>query len=359
MMRLLAGEPLGRRLGTGGHHRASALHCDRRAEMILAMNGSTGTAMPQSIAPMLATAGELPTDDDNWAFEFKWDGIRAVSYVENGEIRFVSRNDNDLTGGFGELQAPAGFLGFGPAVLDGEIVAFDDTVVPSFQLLQPRIHGPAASAVQRRAAAYLVFDVVFLHGTLLLDEPYSQRRLLLEQIGVEDIEGWAVAPSFPGPGVDVFGASIDQGLEGLVAKRLDSRYTPGRRSPAWIKVKHVKTQEVVLGGWTRGGGNRSGTIGALLLGIPGHDGLEYVGKVGSGFDFKELAMLGRRFAGLVADRSPFSTLLSTAEARSATWVRPELVAEVTFTGWTNGGRLRHPVWRGLRLDKSPADVTLE
>jgi bifunctional non-homologous end joining protein LigD len=323
------------------------------------MNSSTAVEMPRSIAPMLATAGRLPDDDDSWAFEFKWDGIRAISYLEGDRVRFVSRNDNDLTGAFRELQAPEGFLGFGPAVLDGEIVAFDDKGVPSFQLLQPRIHGPGASAGSGRGIAYLVFDVLFFHSTLLLDEPYSERRLRLEQIGVEELEGWTVAPSFPGPGGDVFDASVDQGLEGVVAKRLDSRYTPGRRSPSWIKVKHVKTQEVVVGGWTHGGGSRSGTIGALLLGIPGPDGLGYVGKVGSGFDGKELAMLGNRFAGLMADRSPFSTSLSAAEARAAAWVRPDLVAEVTFTGWTNGGRLRHPVWRGLRLDKSPADVTLE
>jgi bifunctional non-homologous end joining protein LigD len=323
------------------------------------MDRSAGAQMPRSIAPMLASPGQLPPDEDDWAFELKWDGIRAISYVEADRARFVSRNDNDLTASFTELQPPDGSVAFGRAVLDGEIVAFDDTGIPSFQLLQPRIHGPGSSQISRRALAYLVFDVLFLDGRLLVDEPYSERRRLLERAGLETTGSWTVAPSFPGPGRDIYDASLAQGLEGVVAKRLDSRYTPGRRSPSWIKVKHVKTQEVVVGGWTRGGGARTGSLGALLLGIPGSSGLRYVGKVGSGFDRKELEMLGRRLTGLVADRSPFSSPLSTTEARAATWVQPSLVGEVTFTGWTTGGRLRHPVWRGLRADKSATDVSLE
>jgi len=323
------------------------------------MDRSVSSQMPRSIAPMLATPGPLPADGDDWAFEFKWDGIRAIGYVEEGRARFASRNDNDLTASFAELQPAGGQLGAGGVILDGEIVAFDDKGVPSFQLIQPHIHGPGASAGGARALAYVVFDVLFLYGNLLLEEPYSERRLLLESAGLEQVRGWTVAPSFPGPGDDVYEASVAAGLEGVVAKRLGSRYTPGRRSPSWIKVKHVRTQDVVVGGWSHGAGSRSGSIGALLLGVPDASGLRYVGKVGSGFDGRELAMLTARFAGLEADRSPFSTALTAAEARAATWIRATLVGEVSFTGWTSAGRLRQPVWHGLRPDKSPAEVAIE
>jgi bifunctional non-homologous end joining protein LigD len=352
------------------------------------MNRTGSGHMPQSIAPMLATAGPLPPDDGNWAFEFKWDGIRAVAFVEAGRARFASRNDNDLTGSIPELQPGEGALEL-PVVLDGEIVAFDETGVPRFQLLQnrgrqpnrPGGHRPGRSDRARAAGggagksatgdagstggagggavAYIVFDVLWLGGNSLMARSYSERRQVLDTLDFGGLPAWTAAPSFPGPGDDVFAASRERGLEGVVAKRLDSRYTPGRRSPAWIKAKHQRMQEVVVGGWTRGEGSRSGTIGALLLGIPGAGGLTYVGKVGSGFDGRELKALGERFAPLVADRSPFSTPVPTADARIATWLDPTLVGEVVFSEWTDSGRLRQPVWRGLRLDKSPSEVTRE
>jgi bifunctional non-homologous end joining protein LigD len=339
--------------------------------MIGRMDRTDGGRMPQSIAPMLATPGALPAGDGNWAFEFKWDGIRAVVFVEAGRARFASRNDNDLTGSIPELQPPVEAFAV-PVVLDGEIVAFDETGVPRFQLLQNRGRQPGRARASRQgrpdaaaggpsagAVAYLVFDVLWLDGNSLMDRTYSERRHVLETLDLTGAPLWSVAPSFPGPGEDVFAASRDQGLEGVVSKRLDSRYTPGRRSPAWIKTKHQRMQEVVVGGWTRGEGSRSGTIGALLLGIPGAGGLGYVGKVGSGFDGRELKALGERFAGLVADQSPFVTPVPTADARTATWLEPTLVGEVVFSEWTDSGRLRQPVWRGLRLDKSPGEVTRE
>jgi bifunctional non-homologous end joining protein LigD len=346
--------------------------------MIAPMDRTAADPMPQSIAPMLATAGPLPPDDGNWAFEFKWDGIRAVAFVEGGKARFASRNDNDLTGSIPEMQPPEGILAL-PVVLDGEIVAFDATGVPRFQLLQnrgrrPSQAGGASSTRQGRAAgrgdgvlghgragalAYLVFDILWLDGNSLMNRSFSERRQALEALDLAGLPLWSVAPSFPGPGEDVFAASRDRGLEGVVAKRLDSRYSPGRQSPAWVKTKHQRMQEVVVGGWTRGEGSRSATIGALLLGTPGAGGLTYVGKVGSGFSGTELKALGERFSSLVADRSPFATPVPTADARSATWLEPSLVGEVVFSEWTDLGRLRQPVWRGLRLDKSPSEVRRE
>ncbi|MFZ0172661.1 MAG: non-homologous end-joining DNA ligase [Acidimicrobiales bacterium] len=322
------------------------------------MDGSSLATMPRSIAPMLATAGHLPADEAGWAFEFKWDGIRAIAFLQAGQVRFASRNDKDLTGSVPELQ-PGGALGELSAVLDGEIVALDERGVPRFQLLQNRGRESGPGANRSAGVAYIVFDIVWLAGRSLMGEPYSERRRVLDCLGLGRVQGWMVAPSFSGPGEDVFEASRQRHLEGVVAKRLDSRYSPGRRSSAWVKVKHAKDQEVVIGGWTRGEGSRSGSIGALLLGVNGPEGLAYVGKVGSGFDGRELRMLAARFADLVADGSPFSTPVPAADARVATWLQPSLVGEVSYTEWTDSGRLRQPVWRGLRPDKSPADVVRE
>jgi bifunctional non-homologous end joining protein LigD len=259
---------------------------------------------------MLATAGSLPADDGSWAFEFKWDGIRAICYVERGEARFVSRNGNNLTSSFHSLQPHDSSLEGSDLVLDGEIVAFDERGIPSFQALQSRGHGPSA------AVAYIIFDVLWLDGSSMMDKPYAERRAVLEDLALDRIASWSVAPSFAGPGSDVVAASGERGLEGVVAKRLDSRYIPGSRSPLWIKVKHVRSQEVVIGGFTQGGGSRSGSIGALLLGVADVSGLRYVGKVGSGFDSEELRSLGTALSKIPAKVSPFSEVLHlTGERR--------------------------------------------
>jgi bifunctional non-homologous end joining protein LigD len=170
---------------------------------------------------------------------------------------------------------------------------------------------------------------------------------------------WQTGPAFDGGGADVLRASREQGMEGVVAKRRDSVYEPGRRSPAWRKIKHVNTQEVVVGGWRPGGGRRQGRIGSLMLGIPGAGGLRYVGQVGTGFSDALLEDLGRRLAGLACPSSPFDGPLPSAIARVAHWVRPDLVGEVAFAEWTGDGLLRQPSWRGLRPDKSPGDVVPE
>ncbi len=206
----------------------------------------------------------------------------------------------------------------------------------------------------------MVFDVLHLDGSPRLDEPYSKRRKLLESLKLSKGANWTIGPSLPGPGSDVLAASLERGLEGVVAKRTDSRYQPGRRSPAWRKVKNFRTQEVVVGGYTPGEGKRSGSIGSLLLGIPTEEGgLDYVGQVGTGFSEEILRDLGRTFAERVRDRSPFSTKVPPNYAKKATWLEPDLVGEVAFSEWTNDGRLRQPAWRGLRADKSPAEVVRE
>jgi len=244
-------------------------------------------------------------------------------------------------------------------------VALDQHGRPRFQLLQTRIHALGADKVKRLAAeqpiVYMVFDVLYVDGTLLLDLPYVERRHRLEGLNLvtKETQNWALSPQFAGPGSDVLQASRTQGLEGIVAKRLDSPYVPGRRSPTWRKIKNLLAQEVVVGGFTPGQGNRQGRLGSLLLGIPSSDGLRYVGQVGTGFSGETLDDLAARLGPLRSDHSPFVTEVPPRYESVATWVEPSLVGEVGFSEWTNEGRLRQPSWRGLRSDKSPDEVHRE
>jgi bifunctional non-homologous end joining protein LigD len=253
-------------------------------------------------------------------------------------------------------------LGSREVVLDGELVAFDEQGRPSFGTLQSRMHVTDAASVRRLAAStpvtYLVFDVLHLDGRSLLGFPYTERRELLESLELSG-PSWQTPPWFPGGGDAVLAASKEQGLEGVIAKRLDSRYYAGKRSDCWLKVKNLRTQEVVIGGWKPGEGRRKGAIGSLLLGVPGDDGLDYVGHVGTGFSDKMLRDLEQDLAPLARDDPPFATTVPRQHAKDARWVEPTLVGEVVFGEWTREGRLRHPVWRGLRPDKDPTEVTRE
>jgi len=310
---------------------------------------------------MLATPGRLP-EEGAWAFEFKWDGVRAIAYVDEGGIRLLSRNDRDVTVSYPELRAVGAPLGGRRAVVDGEIVAFDDGGRPSFGALQQRMHVIDPSKAERLAGqvpvAYLVFDVLFLDDAMTTQAPYRERRVLLEGLGLGG-DHVAVPPSFDGPGSEVMEASRRQGLEGVVAKRASSTYQPGRRSREWIKVKHARTQEVVVVGWAPGRGRRQGAVGALLLGLPDDGGITYAGRVGTGFTDAALRHLATLLAPLERTTSPVSGPVPSAQTADAHWVEPRLVGEVSFSEWTSDQRLRHPSWRGLRPDKDVADVTRE
>lgn len=319
--------------------------------------------MPEHVPPMLAKPGPLPAaGEPGWAYEFKWDGVRAIGYVDGGRLRLLSRNDNDVTASYPELRALGEALGSIRAVLDGEIVALDDSGRPSFAALQQRMHVTGAAKARRLAqdtpVTYLLFDVLYLDGESTVDRPYEERRRLLESLALSG-PAWQTPDAFREAGADVLRASRDQGLEGVVAKRLTSRYAPGRRTGDWIKVKHERMQEVVVGGWTPGKGRRSGRIGALLLGVHGDEGLRYAGQVGTGFTGEMLDDLARRLGGLRRKTPPFVDEVPRAQSRDVTWATPALVGEVTYTEWTRDGRLRHPSWRGLRPDKEPADVRPE
>lgn len=312
--------------------------------------------MPGAIAPMLATDGELPTG--GWGYEYKWDGYRCCLRVaKGGETRLTSRRGTDVTATYPDLTGEA--LDGREAILDGEIVVLDDQGRPSFPLLQNRhLRTPDASLLERSPVHFFAFDVLRLDGTLLLDEPYAARRELLTSLTPS---GRLVIP----PGYTDDDIAPDQllevvrqhGLEGLVAKKLDSRYYPGKRTRQWIKRALWLAQEVVIGGWRPGEGRRSGTIGALLLGAHDTAGeLRYIGDVGTGFSDKVLDDLYERLTPLERKKPPFVSEVPRDRARRARWVDPELVGEVVHRNWTPDGRLRHTTWRGLREDKAPTDV---
>jgi len=310
----------------------------------------------------LATPGSLPLDDAGWAFEIKWDGVRAISFIEGGRIRMLSRNDKDLTPSFPEFRELGALLGARPCVLDGEIVVLGEDGAPDFGRLQHRLHLANTNAIKQQSAAspasYVVFDVLHLDGHPLTSLSYDDRREQLEALGLSGAS-FATAESFRDVrGADILQATREAGLEGVIAKQRDSTYTVGRRSGAWIKIKNVRTQEVVIGGWTDGAGNRAGSIGALLLGIPAAGGLRYVGKVGTGFGDQDRDALMDLLRRAARKTSPFVPA-SDVKERDPHFVKPGQVGEVRFSEWTDAGRLRHPTWRGLRSDKAPADIVVE
>ena len=325
-------------------------------------------APPDHLRPMLAVPGTAPADA-GWASEFKWDGIRALCRVEGGRARLRSRNGNDLTETYPEIKTLAKTVSSAQLLLDGEIIALDENGRVSFGALQPRFgtSGSEAARLSRtNPASYLIFDLLHLDGRSTLDLPYKDRRELLESLELSG-PNWQTPPSFPDtPVADVLDAARAAGLEGVVAKRLDSPYQPGMRSPAWRKVKLTRSQSAVIGGFTplkrqgTGSGRPPREVGALLLGVPDEaGGLRYVGKVGSGFTEHDRRVLLEALSGLAVAESPFATAVEVVDARVATWVEPVVVAEVTFGEWTSKGRLRHPVFQGVRPDKDAAEVVRE
>ena len=253
-----------------------------------------------------------------------------------------------------------GQLGMRDAVLDGEIVAFDGQGRPSFERLQRRMHVTSPSAVRRLAAStpvvYAIFDLLYLDGHSLTELPYTERRARLEELALKG-PGWRVPAAHRGDGGRLLAATGKQGLEGIVAKRLDSRYEAGRRTGAWLKVKHTHRQELVIGGWIPGEGRRAQRIGALLMGYYGDGGFRYAGRVGTGFTEKVLDDLAARLAPLRRKTSPFQS--GPKLPRNAMFAEPCLVAEIEFREWTGDGLMRAPSYKGLREDKSPRDVMHE
>jgi len=320
---------------------------------------------PATIEPMLATLTRVEDfgAEAGWAFEMKWDGVRVLAYLAGGQVQLRSRKGRDETAAYPDLLPDLAALTARSAVLDGEIVVLDPTGRPTFGLLQNRINltrpGDIAAAARSYPAQLMLFDLLALDGRSLLSTPYEERRRQLA----------ALVPQRPGSRVQVppefdgdLGAAMEFSralrLEGVVAKWRSSPYEAGRRSSSWLKLKHSQVQEVVITGWRPGQGRRDGGVGSLLMGIPGPDGLHYVGRVGSGFDDRELDEIDALVARLAQQTCPLVDI-PREDARDARWITPSQVAEVSYGELTSAGRLRHPVWLRWRADKSPEQVAWE
>jgi bifunctional non-homologous end joining protein LigD len=302
------------------------------------------------ISPMLATHGSVAgLKAGQWAFEGKWDGYRLLVEADHGAVRLRSRSGRDVTKEYPQLRSLAADLADHHVVLDGEAVVLNKAGVPSFNEMQNRGRGTKVE--------FWAFDLLYLDGRSLLRAKYTDRRKLLETLAGASI--LTVPGLLPGDGADALAYSGSHGLEGVVAKRRDSSYQPGRRSASWIKDKHWNTQEVVIGGWRAGEGGRTSGIGSLLMGIPATGGLQFAGRVGTGFTERDLANLRKTLKPLQTDESPFNTKLPARDIKGVTFVRPTLVGEVRYSEWTSDGRLRQPSWRGLRPDKEPSEVVRE
>ncbi|MCL6300079.1 non-homologous end-joining DNA ligase [Streptomyces kronopolitis] len=318
----------------------------------MAPTAERGSAPYPLIRPMLATIGPLPAagEETAWAFEAKWDGARCiVNTAGDGTIRLITRAGNDATATYPELGPLGAQLRGRPAVLDGEVVVLDARGRPDFGLLQRRMGVVNPRRTARLAMEHpvhlVLFDIMYLAGSLL-GAPYYERRSILAGLGLSG-PNWSAPAYVEGHGRQAWEASLQGGLEGVVAKRLTSAYLPGVRSPEWRKTKHLQTLDVVIGGWIEGHGGLAGLPGSVLAGVAEPAGLRYVGSVGSGLSERERQELAQYLGVIPLDRSPF---VNPVDIAGPHWAEPRLVAEVSFTGWTSAGRLRHPVWHRLRPD---------
>ncbi len=347
--------------GEGVHGRYALFQTKGKNWMIHRMDppeDSDREPMPTRIAPMLATlAKALPSDTSGYGYEVKWDGVRALAYIEGGRVRLDSRRGTEITMRYPEVRALGAALGATPAVLDGEIVAFDGER-PSFERLQRRMHVGSESTARRLArevpVVFMAFDLLWLDGHSTSALTYAERRALLEELELAG-ESWQT-PAWYEDGEALLTATRESGLEGVVAKRLDSRYLPGTRSRDWLKVKNHLAQEFVVGGWVPGQGARESTMGALLVGYHEDGRLRCAGRVGTGFTDAELTRMMRLLEPLQRDTSPFDP---PPKVRDAVFVLPKLVVRVRFTEWTRAGVIRHPAYEGLRDDIDPDEVVRE
>jgi bifunctional non-homologous end joining protein LigD len=304
---------------------------------------------------MLATPGDLPTGP-GWIYEVKWDGMRLLADVRDGRVDLRSRSGRDVTANFPEL---AGLVELAPDVLlDGEVVLLEHGV-PSFHALADRMQTPHPAPA--RPVTYMAFDVLRLYGVSLMSRTFAERRGTLERLDSAGVANLALSPTYT-DGPALYAATAQRGMEGVVAKRGDGVYRPGTRSPGWVKATHRTVQACVVGGWRP---ENVGTarvsakrVGALLLGVPCAEGLRFAGRVGSGLA-SEVAQRALRGRLVDVDQSPFAERLPRVDEKGARWCAPDVVVEVSHMGWTDAGKLRAPVYRGVRDDLRPADVRQE
>jgi bifunctional non-homologous end joining protein LigD len=330
--------------------------------------------IPSRLEPMLAKPGEVPeSDGEDWAYEIKWDGIRALGYADRGRWCMLSRRLEDVSARYPELEPIAEQLAERRAILDGEVVALDAEGRPRFQLIQSRMGLTSAAAVKARLKQtpvdYVIFDLLYLDGHRVRDLPYTQRRELLEGLELDGAR-WRTPRYRHGGGADLLEAARRQGLEGIVAKRCDSPYRPGKRTGEWIKTRVWKRQEFVIGGYIPGEGRRAKRVGSLLVGYYDErrselgrgekQKLHFAGGVGSGLKEGDIDFLTKELRKRERPESPFEVGHPTGpKAKLAVWCEPELVCEVSWTEWTNEGTLRQPAFKGMRDDKDPREVVKE
>ena len=330
--------------------------------------------MPSWVEPMLAKPGQVPeSDGEEWAYEIKWDGIRVLGFAKGGRWTMLSRRGEDVTVRYPELEPIAKVLRDHSAILDGEVVALDAEGRPRFQLMQSRMGLTSPGVIKARAKEqpvdYVIFDLLHLDGRRVRDLPYVERRELLEGLGL-DAPRWRVPRYRFGGGAELLEAARRQGLEGVVSKRSDSPYQPGKRTGAWTKTRVWRRQEFVVGGYIPGEGSRAKRVGSLLVGYydkrrselrkGGTQQLHFAGGVGSGLKEEDLDFFTRELHKREQPESPFEVGAPTGpKARFAVWCRPELVCEVSWTEWTKVGTLRQPTFKGMRDDKDPREVVKE
>ncbi|TWD15663.1 bifunctional non-homologous end joining protein LigD [Marihabitans asiaticum] len=306
------------------------------------------------VRPMLASPTDSVPTGPAWVHEVKWDGMRVLAEAKGGQLRLTSRSGRDVTAAFPEL-APLATL-YDDMLLDGEVITLEDGV-PSFSALAERMHvasaRKAATLAGARPVTLMAFDVLRLLGQDLTEQPWTARRALLEQLEL-DGPRWQV-PAVYDDGAGLLAVTAEQGLEGVVSKRREARYTPGRRSPDWRKLAHRPTLSVVVGGWRPETGSAT-RLGAILAGVPdGDGGWAYVGRVGSGLGGRTGQALRDRLT--EAAESPFATDVPVEDARGATWTEPEVVVDVRHLGRGSSGKLRQPSLVAVRTDLRPADLS--
>jgi bifunctional non-homologous end joining protein LigD len=327
------------------------------------LKGAVKRPMPSAVTPMLAGVAEKPFDDPSWLFEIKWDGYRAVAFIENGGVRLVSRNHNDLTPRYPELRVLAGAVNAKTAIFDGEVVVLDEHGRSSFSLMQQRTgiraHGRQTAANPDLPIVYYAFDLLYLDGYDLRKVTLEERKRLLKEV-LQSGDLVRYSDHYPGQGVGLFEVAKQKGLEGILAKKRNSFYEE-RRSHEWLKIKITQTVDCVVGGYTEPEGSRQ-YFGSLVLGLYNDKKqLIHVGQAGTGFDQSKLKEIYSVLKEIETKTNPFTGLV---DAKRLHWVKPQRVAEVKFSEWTHetsegGLKLRAPVFLGLREDKAPEDCTFE
>ncbi len=323
--------------------------------------GARRAMAPLKFTPMLASLPDLNFSRAGWIYEPKMDGMRAIAHINNGSCSLSSRRSLNITAQYPSLAAELPTLCDREVILDGELIALNEKGRPSFQQLQQRMNltrkQDIARVEQSVAVYYFVFDIVYLDGYDVTGMKLSDRKILLQEV-LQQSKNVRILTAFEDDGMAAYEVCVENGFEGIVAKRLDAPYEPGRRSPYWIKVKAQQTDEFVVGGFTAGSGSRSPTFGALLLGSYDEKGnLIYCGSVGTGFDERLLRDMCRRMEPLKRAKHPF--LKRPDEKKEVTWLDPKIVIEIKFMDWTRDHHIRTPVFLRVREDKGPEEVKLE